>query len=39
MNKRILIISNSTGGLVNFRLELLKALCRDYEVIVLSSDA
>lgn len=39
MNKRILIISNSTGGLVNFRLELLIALCREYEVIVLSNES
>ncbi|MBR5949775.1 MAG: glycosyltransferase family 4 protein [Clostridia bacterium] len=36
MKKKILIISNSTAGLVNFRSELIGRLCKEYEVIVLA---
>ncbi len=39
MPNKILVISNSTSGLVSFRLELIEALCREYDVTVLSNDS
>lgn len=38
MWERILIVSNVTAGLVSFRSELIEALSKEYEVIVLASD-
>ena len=38
MVERILVVSNSTSGLVSFRTELLETLCKEYEVIILSAD-
>lgn len=38
MRKKILIISNVTTGLVNFRKELLEALREQYDVIVTAAD-
>ena len=38
MREKILLISNVTGGLVNFRRELLEALSAAYDVTVLASE-
>lgn len=38
MREKILMISNVTGGLVNFRRELLERLCPEYDVTVLASE-
>lgn len=38
MRETILIISNVTAGLVSFRSELIEALSKEYEIIVLASD-
>ena len=38
MREKVLLVSNVTGGLVNFRRELLEALCLEYDVTVLASE-
>lgn len=38
MHKKVLIISNVTGGLVNFRRELLETMSTDYDMTVLAAE-
>lgn len=38
MNERVVILSNVSAGLINFRRELLEELTSKYEVIVIASD-
>lgn len=38
MNQKLLIISNVSGGLVNFRLELMQRLSKQYDVTVLAEE-
>ena len=39
MTGKILVLSNSTPGLIHFRAELLQTLCKTHEVTVCSADA
>lgn len=38
MREKILIVSNVTAGLVSFRSELIKALSKEYDVVILAAD-
>ena len=37
-NKTIVVLSNVSAGLVNFRIELLQSLTKDYRVVVIAQD-